>query len=258
MIRVPEAVMGTVVSFSIYAPEVPSEKVWIAVAEARALLHEADAIFSLWKPNSPINQLRRGEIRLEQCPPAVGEVLLLCALAREQSDGWFDPWALPGGVDPTGLVKGWAAARALDVLQRTGVPAAMVSAGGDVASLGHPEGDDTRAWRIGITDPWNRAALAGVVELRGSGAVCTSGTYERGDHLVDPTTAQPATRTISATVTGPDLALADALATALAAGGDEALPAIERLDSYEGWLLRRDGSAAATAGWQFAPANTAA
>jgi thiamine biosynthesis lipoprotein len=258
MIRVPEVVMGTVVSFSIYAPDVPSEKIWIAVAQARALLHEADAVFSLWKPNSPVNQLRRGDIGLDQCPPAVGEVLLLCALAREQSAGWFDPWALPGGVDPTGVVKGWAAARALEVLRRSGVPAALVSAGGDVASLGHPEDDSTRAWRIGITDPWNRAALAGVVELRGSGAVCTSGTYERGDHLVDPSTGQPATRTISASVTGPDLALADALATALAVGGDEALPAIERLDSYEGWFLRPDGSAAATTRWQFAPAHTAA
>jgi thiamine biosynthesis lipoprotein len=258
MIRVPEVVMGTVVSLSIYAPDVPSENVWIAVADARALLHEADAVFSTWKLHSPINQLRRGEISLEQCPPAVGEVLLLCAMARERSDGWFDPWALPGGVDPTGLVKGWAAARALDALRRTGVPAAMVSAGGDVATLGHPEDDPTRAWRIGITDAWNRAALAGVVERRGSGAVCTSGTYERGDHLVDPATGEPAARTISATVTGPDMALADALATALAVGGDDALPAIERLDGYEGWLLRPDGSPAATAGWQFAPAHTAA
>ena len=27
------------------------------------------------------------------------------------SGGWFDPWAMPGGVDPTGLVKGWAVDR---------------------------------------------------------------------------------------------------------------------------------------------------
>jgi thiamine biosynthesis lipoprotein len=258
MIRVPEAVMGTVVSLSIHAPDVPSEGVWIAVAGARAALHNADAVFSTWKPNSPINQLRRGEINLEQCPPKIGEVLQLCARAREQSGGWFDPWALPGGVDPTGLVKGWAAARALDVLARADVPSALVSAGGDVGSLGHPDDDPTRVWRIGITDPWNRSALAGVVELDGSGAVCTSGSYERGGHLLDPATGQPATRTVSATVTGPNLALADALATALAVGGDEALAAIEPLDGYEGWMLRPDRSSATTTGWRFAPAETAA
>jgi thiamine biosynthesis lipoprotein len=258
MIRVPEAVMGTVVSFSMHAPGVDSEKMWTAVAEARRVLHDADAVFSTWKPHSPLNQLRRGEIRLGQCAPEVGEVLALCAWAREQSGGWFDPWALPGGVDPTGLVKGWAAARALEVLQRAGVPAAMVSAGGDVATFGHPDDDPRRPWRIGITHPWHRQGLAAVVEVRGAGAVCTSGTYERGAHLVDPSTGQPGARSVSATVVGPDLALADALATGVAVGGDEALAAVDRLAEYEAWLIRPDGSSAATAGWQFAPTPAAA
>jgi thiamine biosynthesis lipoprotein len=258
MIRVPEAVMGTVVSFSLHAPGLDPEKLWTAVAEARAVLHNADAVFSTWKRNSPLNQLRRGEIGLERCPPEVGEVVLLCAWVREQSEGWFDPWALPGGVDPTGLVKGWAAARALDVLRGAGVPAVMVSAGGDLATWGDPADDPARAWRIGIAHPWRADGLAGVVELRGAGAVCTSGTYERGAHLLDPTTREPARRTVSATVTGPDLALADALATAVAVGGDRALPAVERLGGYEAWLIRPDGSTASTTGWQFAPARAAA
>jgi thiamine biosynthesis lipoprotein len=257
MIRVPEAVMGTVVSFSIDGSGVDSGKMWTAVADARAVLHDADAVFSTWKHNSPLSRLRRGEIRLEQCPRQVGEVLLLCARARELSGGWFDPWAIPGGVDPTGLVKGWAAARALAVLRAAGVPAVMVSAGGDVATLGHPDSDPGRPWRIGITHPWRHQSLAGVVEVRGAGAVCTSGTYERGAHLYDPTTGQPAFRTVSATVTGPDLDLADALATAVAAGGDEALAAVERLAGYEAWLIRPNGSTASTAGWRFA-AQTAA
>jgi thiamine biosynthesis lipoprotein len=258
MIRVPEVVMGTVVSFSIHAPGVDPGKMWTAVAEARAVLHDADAVFSTWKRDSPLNQLRRGEVRLEQCPRQVGEVLLLCAWARERSGGWFDPWALPGGVDPTGLVKGWAAARALDVLRRAGVSAALVSAGGDVATLGHPDADASRPWRVGITHPWQPAGLVGVVEVGGGRAVCTSGIYARGAHLIDPTTAATARRTVAATVTGPSLPLADALATAVAVGGDAALTAIERLDGYEGWLIRPDGSDAATAGWRFASARPAA
>ena len=84
-----------------------------AVARAQAELRWVDDVFSTWKPESPVSRLRRGEIRLEDAPPEVAEVLELCRRAREASDGWFDPWAMPGGVDPTGLVKGWAAQRAL-------------------------------------------------------------------------------------------------------------------------------------------------
>jgi thiamine biosynthesis lipoprotein ApbE len=57
---------------------------------------------------------------------------------------------------------------------------------------------------------------------------------------------------VSATITGPDLAVADGLATGLAVGGDGALAAIEALDGYEGWFIRPDGSDAATTGFEFA------
>jgi len=51
--------------------------------------------------------------------------------------------------------------------------------------------------------------------------VATSGTYERGAHIVDPFTGRPRARWRSATVVGPDLDLADALATGLCAAGAE-------------------------------------
>jgi thiamine biosynthesis lipoprotein len=259
MIRVPEPVMGTVVSMTVDAPDLPPERAWLAIAAARACLHRADAVFSLWKPNSPMNRLRRAELRLPDAPKEVGEVLLYCSLAREWTAGWFDPWALPGGVDPTGLVKGWAAGRALDELRKAGVGSALLSAGGDVVTLGHPDHDPGRPWRIGITHPWDPEGLIGVVDVSGDAAVCTSGTYERGAHLLDPTTGAPAARTVSATVIGPDPGLADALATGLAVGGDDALGAIDRLEGYEGWLIRPDGSDAATAGWALAsPVRVAA
>lgn len=69
---------------------------------------------------------------------AHAEVLDLCENARRASGGWFDPWAMPAGVDPTGLVKGWAVEQALAVLHEAGMEAAMVNGGGDIAVFGAP------------------------------------------------------------------------------------------------------------------------
>ena len=71
-------------------------------------------------------------------------------------------------------------------------------------------------------------------------------------HLVDPHTGRPACRAASATVTGPRLAMADALATALAVGGDAALAAVAGLPGYAGYLIRPDGTETWTSGIQFA------
>jgi thiamine biosynthesis lipoprotein ApbE len=46
--------------------------------------------------------------------------------------------------------------------------------------------------------------------------------------------------------------MADALATALAVGGDQVLGIIDALDGYEAYLIRADGSEADTGGIAFA------
>jgi FAD:protein FMN transferase len=239
--------MGTVVSFAVLAGELPAAEVRAAVESACAGLHHADAVFSTWDAGSPVSRLRRGEATLGAMPPEVAEVLDLCELAKTASRGWFDPWAMPGGLDPTGLVKGWAVERAAEVLRRAGAPAALVNGGGDLTAFGSPE--PGQPWRAGIRHPWRADALACIIAVRA--AVATSASYERGGHLIDPFTGQPATGVASATVTGPSLAMADALATALAVGGDDALPVIGAVEGYEGYLIRADGSEADTGGIGF-------
>jgi thiamine biosynthesis lipoprotein len=241
--------MGTVVSFEVRLGEAGTNVALVALSRACARLDRADAVFSTWKPNSPMSRLRREEITLSETPGEMVEVIELCALARELSKGWFDPWRLPGGLDPTGLVKGWAAARALDELRAVGVAAAMVNAGGDVATLGGPA--DGHPWRIGVRDPWAHDRVACVIES--PGAVATSGCYERGDHVIDPRTRQPGTRCSSATVTGPELWLADALATGLLVAGPEGLGVIEAIDGYEGYVITKAGGATSTSSFPFAP-----
>ena len=251
LIRRAEPVMGTVVSIHVRPGEIRHEEIYLALAEARARLHRADAVFSTWKADSPVSRLRRGEVNLDDVPAEVGAVLERCVEARRLSAGWFDPWAAPGGVDPTVLVKGWAAARALEAVRACGAPAAMVNAGGDVAVFGdrHPG----RPWRIGVQNPFDRTTLATVVEPRS--AVATSGTYERGAHVFDPFRGRATAAVASATVTGPDLDLADALATGLLAGGPAALGAVDDLDGYEALLIGWDGEFRSTARFETCPAT---
>jgi thiamine biosynthesis lipoprotein len=236
--------MGTVVSFDVRPQGLPMDCTRAAVARACAVLHRADDIFSLYRPETPLSRLRRGELALADCPPEVAEVLELCEHAKLASDGWFDPWALPGGVDPTGLVKGWAAREAAAVLRSAGAGAGMVNAAGDIASFGRP--CDQEAWVIGIRAPEAADRLACVIEL--SGSVATSGNYERGAHIWDVSAGRPASGVLSATVCGPDLALADALATGLIAAAHEGLEPVQRA-GYEALLLLEEGGCASTAGF---------
>lgn len=239
-----EPVMGTVVSFLLYRGGLSEAKARSAIDRACRRLHELDAVFSTWSPTSPMSRLRSGEIGLKDVPGEIPLVLDICERAKQLSQGWFDPWAMPGGLDPTGLVKGWAIAEALAIVQRAGVDTATVNGGGDIAVLGTPPGGD--AWRVGIQHPWRPGALACVLET--TVAVATSGCYERGCHLIDPRDCSRPALVASATVTGGDLAFVDALATALAVAGDEVLSLISSLDGYEAYLIRADGSEEATAG----------
>jgi len=241
-----EAVMGTVVGVASPHP-LPAD----ALGAAMGMLHDADRVFSTWNPASPLSQLRGGHAALEDLDArdaaTIALVLERCALAREWTGGAFDPWAMPGGVDPTGLVKGWAAQRALDALVAAGAGVVMVNAGGDIATAGRP---DEGPWRIGIRHPAQPHAYAAIVEV--TGAVATSGDYERPGQLIDPATGRAARLAASATVTGPHLDLVDALATGLAVGGHPVLAAIDRLPGYEAYLITDSGRHYATPAMAFA------
>jgi len=254
--------MGTIVVIDVYAAAGPGAANEVAgrpeaelsrqLTEAVAVLHRADATFSTWRPDSPVSRLRRGEITGAQAPAEVAEVLERCAVARDLSGGWFDPWAMPGGLDPSGYVKGWAAQHALAAFSAGGICGVLVNAAGDIASTGGPA--DGTPFRIGIADPHAPLRLTAIAEL--TGAIATSGTYERGDHLIDPHSGRPAARAASASVTGPDLGLADALATAMAVAGEPGLDLIETIEGYEALIINPDGSRRWTKQFPIAAAGT--
>ena len=243
-----EPVMGTVFSFHVEPGECSREGAQSTIAAACDRLHELDDLLSTWKPESPMSRFRAGELRPEDLPPEMTFLLEMCEKAHVLSQGWFDPWAMPGGFDPTGLVKGWATEQALEALAAAGMEAAIVSGGGDIAVLGLPRG--ARSWRIGIRHPWRPDALAAVIEV--GTPVATSGCYERGPHLINPRNGSMLTCTASATVVGSSLAMCDALATALVVAGDEGFELARSLEGYEAYLIRADGTEEVTEGIVFA------
>jgi FAD:protein FMN transferase len=127
------------------------------------------------------------------------------------------------------------------------VAAHCINGGGDVRAAGEPE--PGRAWNVGIAHPLHPGQLASVVGIR-DGAVATSGTAERGAHVLDPFTGKPASALASVTVVGADLIRADAYATAALAMGHAAREWLESLDGYEAFVIAADSSGWATPGYR--------
>ena len=195
--------MGMPVSVALrgrHADSSAGRHAWRAVTEQ---LRDADRVFSTYRADSAISRLGRGELTLDQCPPEVAEVLELGRQAEQQSGGAFST-TLPDEngrprLDPSGVVKGWATQRASQYLRELDDTDFCLSAGGDVVC--HTADPDGAAWRIGIEHPHDAKALIAVVPVR-SGAVATSGTTHRGQHLLDARTGRPVTGVASVTVIG--------------------------------------------------------
>lgn len=221
-----------------------------AITTVKQYVQKVDELFSTYKKSSIISQLRRGEIEIEHCPPEVIEVWDLCAFVKELTERAFDPWAVAGGFDPSGLVKGWAADNCAEILLAAGAEHIQVNAAGDLALRGGftPE----QPWSIGVVNPDNRLEILQTFETS-DGAIATSGTYERGAHINDPHTGMIAIGAKSATVIGPNGAIADALATALmVAGRDGAVWfTTPELSEYSAWVIDRHEKVA----WSIGPAT---
>src|SRR4051812_14855085 len=234
-----EHVMGTVVSLDMRAGSAR------ALDAAMSWLHEADARFSPYRPDSEISRLERGELLVLDASPDVREVLERCAGLARATGGFFDVRAT-GRLDPSALVKGWAAQRAADMLSAGGLTDFCLCAGGDLIARGGalPE----RTWAVGIQHPHDRDAIAARIRARDL-AIATSGAYERGEHIRDPRTGASSSEVLSVTVTGPDLGTADAYSTAAFAMGARAPRWTAGLDGYDAMTILANGTVFSTPGF---------
>ncbi len=232
---------GTTISIDVQddvAPEV--------LDDLFAWFGRVDALFSTWRDDTEIMRIGRGELAVPDASDDVRVVLDLAEHLRLESNGAFDITvgarahvpARPGlaPLDPSGIVKGWAVERAGEMLAAAGASCFFINAGGDVVVRGRPD-NAPNGWRVGIQHPWERGLVAAVLEVVDRG-IATSGLYERGDHVLDPRTGLPATSLASVTVVGPDLAIADAYATAaVVLGPGEGMRWIASRVGYEGMAI---------------------
>ena len=152
---------------------------------------------------------------------------------------------LPSGmrIDVSGIAKGYAVDRAIQILKDAGIGNAMVNAGGDIYALGSPS--RKKLWRIGIRHPRDNSDLLGILELEDK-AVATSGDYEnffevdgrRYCHIIDTRTGQPVEGIMSVTIVADNTMEADALATAVfPMGADDGMKLIESLEGVDGLIM---------------------
>lgn len=239
--------MGTVISLS--TPDGGADS---SVADrCFAWLHEVDRRFSPFRPVSEVSRLavsaRLGDS--EPPSPEMAEVLELCEIVEVLSDGAFDirRHRADGAPDPTGVVKGWAVDRAGDILADGGIGRFCIGAGGDVLARGGRAAG--LPWRIGVAHPTQVGASALTLQADDL-AVATSGSTERGHHIVDGRTGQIPRELLTLSVAGPSLGRADAYATAAFAMGRDGLRWVESLPGYAACATTPDERLIVTLGLQ--------
>jgi thiamine biosynthesis lipoprotein len=210
--RFRETVMGIPMSIDIRDEADAAQ----AAERAFAVLRQADRRFSAYLPDSEVCRANAAAGALADPSDDFREVVRIGEAAVRASHGAFRIRRPDGTWDLDGVVKGWAAARAVRTLRELGIRDFCLNAGGDVAVGGTP--GDGAPWNIGIRSPRDPRDVLAVLAVTDA-AVATSGAYERGAHIEDGRDGSMPVGLLSATVVADDLTTADVLATAVFAMG---------------------------------------
>ncbi|WP_241977036.1 FAD:protein FMN transferase [Cryobacterium sp. Sr8] len=240
--------MGTVVSLRLADPAGDAgESVRRAAhAAARDTFRRWDERFSLYRADSELSRIARGDIRLTDASRELRDCYALALDWRDRTNGVFTPHRADGVLDLSGIVKALAIHEAGGVLAGLGLAGWSINGGGDILVGGRPTpGSD---WMSGIVDPLHRGAvLAGVPQTGRMRAVATSGSAERGEHIWTALPGAPSPyRQVS--VFAGDIVTADVIATAIVAGGEKTLDESTDRWSIEVLAVLRDGRLLATPG----------
>jgi len=147
------------------------------------------------------------------------------------------------GVSLDGIGKGYIVDQGIATLRNNGFNNVYLEAGGDLMVSGHK--DNNSPWRIGLRAPRSRQPLKPVIIEVSDKAVATSGDYLqaftpdlRHHHIIHPKNGFSPPELASSTITAPNVALADSLATAvMVLGKNDGLDLIESMDGCEGYVV---------------------
>jgi len=157
------------------------------------------------------------------------------------------------GITLGGIAKGYAVDKAIETLKQNGIEHALVSAGGDMRTLGNKL--DGTPWRVALRNPQDKKASITTIELCDK-AVATSGNYERylneekqSPHIMDPRTGSIVQGLMSVTILAENTIDADALSTAVfVLGAEEGIRLVERSGS-EALIIDNDGKIIRSSGF---------
>jgi thiamine biosynthesis lipoprotein len=236
--------MGTVVSLRAVGD---ADMVARSAAVAASVFDRWDRRCSLYRTDSELSRVARGELALTEAGAELRNAYALAVAWRARTDGAFTPHRADGVIDLNGVIKAVAIAEAGEAMRAMGVAGWGIDAGGDVLVSG-PRADGT-PWLVGIVDPWQRDRLLSAIPLGADRrAVATSGSAERGDHIWSTTDGTDPVF-VQVSVAAADIVTADVLATAIVAGGEAALDELSSREPVDVLAVRRDGTMSATPGW---------
>ena len=233
--------MGTVVSIRVPDADTASpERVSalnVSVARANEEFEALNERFSLYREDSEISRIARGELTLPEASEEMREAYAESLDWREKTNYTFTPHRPDGVLDLSGTIKAVGMQRAADALSAAGFTTFLINAGGDLLSSGRP----SEGWRVGVANPEDPELLTATVELSEEFcAMATSGSAERGEHIWLRPDTDNSFRQVS--VVAEDIMTADVLATTIIAGGQDALDTMTERFNIGVLVVKRDGS----------------
>jgi thiamine biosynthesis lipoprotein len=159
-------------------------------------------------------------------------------------------------IDLGGIIKGYAADKAVEILKKNGIKSGIVAIAGDIKVFGKKP--DNGLWNVGIQNPRQKGKndeILATIELSDM-AISTSGDYvrffmkdgKRYHHLLNPKTGYPAYGCRSVTVIARDGVFADGFATGIfVLGHQKGMDVLKKL-GFEGVIVDKDGKIHTTEG----------
>jgi thiamine biosynthesis lipoprotein len=178
MTRETKIIMGMPITVEIVDAKATKENLDVIFKYFKAV----DEKFSPYKSTSEISLINQGQIKPQNYSLDMQTILNLSRQTQKETQGFFDIQT-KHGLDPSGLVKGWAILNAANIIKEQGFTNYFIEAGGDIEARGlNLEG---KKWLVGIKNPFNKTEIVKIVSLSNMG-MATSGNYERGRHIYNP------------------------------------------------------------------------